>query len=193
MTTTHRPTHRRMSRPRALAAVLAAAALLVGGARLASDATDRTTAAWTDDVHVTSRVALGTWTDVFENSCQVIKPDGSVQPNATCSVTTIEYLNSWSVGTGSGGVRFNIHGSATNAVADSDRFRVTVDLSQAQGVPADFQWARAGITWTNFESAHADCSRKPIVTANTYSWAANAGTFKLEVQAHENATQGGCV
>jgi len=92
---------RHLTRTRAGLALLVVVTLVVAGLRLASAATTTTTAAWTDDVHATTGVALGTWSTAGFMSCEVrYDADDTVVPGSTCTatVTVTNWVGGWNVG-----------------------------------------------------------------------------------------------
>ncbi len=161
-----------MTRPRALAAVLAVAALLVGGARLASDATDPTTAAWTDDVHATTSVGLGTWQPSI-GKCQPV--DANLRPvDAPCSIVSVKGFVTGEgrpVGERRAQLRIKIDATQKNGVY----YLLTVNLANSADAPANwvFQGGWFGGAGANLVAMQAppSCTALPTATMLLPDWA----------------------
>jgi len=170
--TTHSTTRRFPHRTRALWAVLVTAALVIAGFALTVGSTDRTSAAWTRDVHAVTSVRLASWATA-PMSCTPVGPGSTVA--GTCEIERAEVSVSGDPGSREMVISGKILGSFDPPVFP----RLVVDLSELPNVPADWDWA----TTAPVDIRHVDrvdCSAPPIVIADlsTQSWNGK-GTIEL--------------
>ncbi|GEA85662.1 hypothetical protein GCM10009774_04610 [Cellulomonas gelida] len=179
-----------LRRARAAVAVLVVAVLAAAGARVAADSAARTSAAWTDDVHATTTVSLGTWS-THALGCVVLAADGSVSGKATCDVLGLRVSKPWDEGAGVGlrgaDIRVQVRPQGVNPNA-GERLRITVDLSKAPGMPADWKWSTSGASG---EFTAADCSALPVMAFTAKDWA-GWGQTEIEINLHETRKPGDC-
>jgi len=155
-------------RARILCAALVTTALVVVGAW---SATDRTTAAWTNDVHAATDVALGSWVDGF-GTCTVRRvDDDSLVPDVPCTIENIDDPNVYDDGRGLVlGAR--AHFSASGIAVDH---YIAFDLTIPQpGSDTRWEWTDASVVAANNTAAiESRCDELPRVVGHV---AANLGS-----------------
>lgn len=181
-----------MNRTRALAAVLAVVVLVLGGARLASDATDPTTAAWTDDVHATTDVTLGTWAPRIGTCTAVKAATLEPVPGRSCEVVDVwGYTVQDSSPVGARWAQIKIDIESPGGWVQDLAFLVEVDLSAPGDAPADWQFAGGWFSGSNLKPlASSSCATLPIATMLFPEWTVNPGTY-VEIDLREPGAQGG--
>ncbi len=180
---------RNLTRARAAVAMLVVAVLVAAGARLATDATDRTSAAWTDDVHATTSVSLGTWAS-HALGCVVIDRAGAeTSSGATCEIASVsvDRIQWGEVGHRAANLIVALVPRGVSPGA-GERLRVTVDLSTLGELPADWRWSTAGASG---EIGAVDCSALPVLTFQARDWA-GWGPSSVPFQLHETREPGDC-
>ncbi|WP_182113547.1 hypothetical protein [Actinotalea sp. JY-7876] len=163
-TTSARPGTRR------LAALLAVVLLLLAGVNLAVRATAGAAAAWSDDVHTTTDVALGTWSaPMGPDGCVVRDPSGT-PTGQSCSLGL--WPNGFSWGSEwyqhyTAQLWFTIDGQYPGYVAPgyTVEFQVTLPTSDQ---PAWWSWDGAGVVAIQTDAPSyaltSSCGQLPVVS-----------------------------
>ncbi len=181
-----------LRRARAAVAVLVVAVLAAAGTRLAADTTARTSAAWTDDVHATTTVSLGTWSPQI-GTCTAVKA-ATLEPvaNRPCEVVDVwgfQVQDSRPVGSRWAQIKVDID-SPGGYVKDL-AFLVEVDLSTPGDAPADWQYAGGWFSGSTLKPlASARCADLPVARMLLPEWTVNPGTF-VEIDLREAGAVGG--
>ncbi|MEZ0446803.1 hypothetical protein [Cellulomonas sp. ICMP 17802] len=156
--------HSGTGRRRALTAVVGLVLTALAG--LVS--TEPTSAAWTNDVHVTAVATTATWS-TGTTSCTVVHLVGTVETvtaGATCAVSGVKMQAAGWWGTApSRQTNLDITFTSTGA-AYPDYFRFTVDLSTTPGLPNGWVWSTSGTGVGNLVVRSA-CSALPSLTATS--------------------------
>ncbi len=181
---------RNLTRARAAVAMLVVAVLVAAGARLATDATDRTSAAWTDDVHATTSVALGTWTPQL-GTCTAVKLSTLEPiPGRPCTVVDVwGYEVKDSKPVGQRWAKVSIDVDSPGGWAQDLAFLVEIDLSAPGDAPDDWRFAGGWFYGSNLKPFATPCSTLPIATMLLPEWMANDKTY-LEIDLWEAGAQG---
>lgn len=151
---------RHLTRSRPVWALLAAVALLVAGLGAAARGASGTSAAWTDDVHTTTRVSLGTWSAAL---CEVRRDDDGAKVS-DCQIL----LNAHTFEGGYGGqpitsLSAEIHVPGPGDVPGTHLYFSVRFPSGPGGDLPDADWTRAAVTafypFTSGIGLEGDCSR----------------------------------
>ncbi len=162
-------------RARILCAALVATALVVVGVR---SATDRTAAAWTNDVHTATDVALGSWGSTIA-SCTLV--DENLDEVAdTCPEFTVEG-NLTSEQYPPGSRRGNLYVKPVTPKEGRYRILLTLDLSQWDHTPADWEFDGGWFTQDALEPwpqsvPKEPCADLPLATVLLPAWASNSAS-----------------
>jgi len=158
--TTHSTTRRFPHRTRALWAVLVAAALVVAGVGLTARATDGTSAAWTNDVHTTTDVTLGTWVDGFGTCVVRNVADDAIVPGVPCKITDIKEQNVWGF---PGGMTLQGH-AYFEAPGIAYGHYIAFDFTIPPPSDSRWSWANASVVSANNTAAiYSGCDELPRV------------------------------
>ena len=165
---------------------------LVGGARLASDATDRSAAAWTDDVHVTTDVALGSWTPLLGTCTAVKAVTLEPVPGRPCEVADVwGFTVGDNAPVGQRWAQIKIDIESPGGWVQDLAFLVEVDLSAPGDAPTDWVYAGGWFSGSNLKPlASSRCADLPIATMLFPEWTANPGTY-VEIDLREAGAQNG--
>jgi len=176
---------------RTLVVLLAVAALVVAAVRLTVDATDRTTAAWTADVPVTTDVALGTWTASVGACTAVRAATLEPVPGRGCDVVDVwgyKVEDGHPVGSRWAQIRIDI--DSPGGYEPGLAFLVEVDLSAPGEAPADWRYEGGWFFGSNLlPLPGARCADLPTARMLFPEWAANAGVF-IEIDLREAGASG---
>ena len=162
-------------RARILCAALVTTALVVVGAW---SATDRTAAAWTNDVHAATDVALGSWGSIIA-SCTPLDANLNEVPGE-CPNFVVEGSVSGEtdvVGRRRSGISISAAGAPPSS---STYYRVVLDLSLWEDGPDNWDfdggWFGGGelVPWPS-GVARVPCSDLPEATLILHGWIANPG------------------
>jgi hypothetical protein len=152
-----------------------------------------TSAAWTNSALFAASASSGSWASM---TCEVIMPNGQPRPGATCGSITVTMSNVQALWVdrvvvgrrADGAVTFSQTGWSTNGnqkSAGQDVVRLTLDMSAADGGPADWNHSTsAPFSWSNLAFT-SQCSRMPVLVAETTYWV-DAGQNSLGFAYAEN-------
>ena len=168
-----------LRRARAAVAVLVVAVLAAAGARVAADTAARTSAAWTDDVHATTTVSLGTWSPQIGTCTAVKAATLEPVPNRPCEVVDVwgfQVQDSRPVGSRWAQIKIDIE-SPGGYVQDL-AFLVEVDLSTPGDAPEDWRFAGGWFAGNNLKPlASSRCADLPVAKMLFPEWTVNPGTY----------------
>ncbi len=133
-----------------------------------------TTASWTNDAHFTATATAGTWALPVTNTCQILRPDGTARPGATCTVVSVVGSNvqdHWMTGQlVSRRADVKVTFSQTGWVRN-DTVVLTLNMTSTTGLPAGWTHASsAPFSWSNFQHGTSVCSTMPVLTMRFTNW-----------------------
>ncbi len=181
---------RNLTRVRAAIAALVVVLLVVAGV-LAAGSTDRTTAAWADDVHAEVAVELGTWTRPL-GTCTAVRA-GTLEPvpGRSCEivdVTGFQVQDSRPVGQRWAQIEIDI--VSPGGYAPDLAFLVEIDLSASADAIPDWQYEGGWFTGSNLRPlATSRCADLPVATMLFPEWVVNPGTY-VEIDLFEAGAVG---
>jgi hypothetical protein len=133
---------------RRVAGALAAFAVLVVGVLGFGRATSDTSAAWTNPADFVASASSGSWTAANPlGTCVVVSgtaPYDPVVPAPACTITALTYTG-YGDGAPVGSRHANMYFTVTATVANGQLIKLSVNLQNATGMPADWVYATSGI------------------------------------------------